>query len=317
MELSVVIVTYNTREMLRTCIASVKEKTSEIKYEIIVVDNVSQDKTVEMLRDEFPDVKVIQNDKNAGFSSGNNKGIKAASGTYILILNPDTKVKTPNGLKLLVEFMTMHPEAGIVAPRLILMKDGKVQRSAFVRYPSIMTFVGEWTPANEIINKLFPCWDHWGKYYYDISQLNMVRNVGWAVGAALLMKKENFAKTGYFDENIFLLAEDTDLCMNVRKAGYEIIYCPDVEIFHHWGVTQSNIEFTLNCYYNGMGYYLKKHHGDFCRCCCYAAAALGSIISIAFYSALLPLWKTRRTQLKSRIAWYGGWLKLLCHKANK
>jgi GT2 family glycosyltransferase len=316
MELSVVIVTYNTREMLKACITSIKEKTNDIEYEIIVVDNVSKDNTSEMLGEQFPDVKVIQNTKNTGFSGGNNQGIKAASGTYILIMNPDTQLKTPNGLKLLVEFMKQHPEAGLVAPRLILMKNGTVQRSAFVRFPNVLTFAGEWAPVNAVINKMLPHWDHWGKYYYDVSQLNTVKNVGWAIGAAMLMKKDNFIKTGDFDENIFLLSEDTDLCWKVRNAGYEIFYYPDVELFHHWGANQENLSFTLNCYYNGMGYYLKKHHGDLYRHCCYAITALGSVISIAFYSALRPLWKARRDQFKNQIAWYGSWLKLLYHKAS-
>jgi Predicted glycosyltransferases len=115
-----------------------------------------------MIKKEYPEVRIIRNEESIGFGGGNNQAFALARGEYIMILEPDTLIKSDNAISMLVKYLRTHPDVGAVAPKLILVKNGKVQRSAFLRFPSLLTFAFEWFPLNEAINKLFPRFDHCG-----------------------------------------------------------------------------------------------------------------------------------------------------------
>ncbi len=234
--LSIVIVSWNVREDLKECLKSlfevgdwglgIGEKTPAI--EVIVVDNGSTDGTVEMVRREFPQVKLIAKGENLGYTRANNIGIKQSSGKYILLLNPDTIVK-PNALQALVDCAEAHPDAGIIGAKL-LNPDGSIQRSAR-SFPDI----GAGLFRNTLLGRLFPNNPFVRRYLLTDFGYDQVREVDWVSGAAMLVKREVFEQIGLLDERFWAYCEDVDLCWRAWQAGFKVLFCPNAVIIHKIG----------------------------------------------------------------------------------
>jgi len=193
--------------------------------EVIVVDNASTDGSADMVAEEHPWAKLIRSERNLGFSAGNNLGIGAASGRYVLLLNPDTLVH-PGALGMLVEFADSHPQAGIIGPRL-LNADGSIQYSCR-SFPTLATgffrntFLGRLFPKNRFNREyLLTDWDH-----------SAVREVDWVSGAAMMIRREVLDQVGLLDEGFFMYCEDVDICYRAHHAGWKVMYCPDAVITH-------------------------------------------------------------------------------------
>ncbi len=234
--LSVVIVSWNVRDDLRECLQSLLgtgdlgsgtgKQLSEI--EVIVVDNASIDGTAETVRREFPQVKLIVNDENFGYTKANNIGIRQSRGKYILLLNPDTVVK-PNALQALIECAEAHPDAGIIGAKL-LNPDGSIQRSAR-SFPDI----GAGLFRNTFLGRLFPNNPFVRRYLLTDFSYDEVHEVDWVSGAAMLVRRELFERIGLLDERFWAYCEDVDLCWRAWQAGFKVLFCPNAVIVHKIG----------------------------------------------------------------------------------
>jgi hypothetical protein len=257
MELSIIIVNWNVKDLLRKCLLSIFEHKPGFPFEVIVVDNASTDGSVHMVRSEFPHkVQLIVNDENRGFSVANNNGIKHSQGKYILILNPDTEVKS-GAISTLVEFLKNHKEAAAVAPR-ILNPDGTLQESvlSFPTLPALLLraiFVEALWPENPITHK----------YFSRDFKYQSIAEVDQPMGAAILFKREIFNKVGLFDEHSFMFFDEVDLCYRIKQAGYKIYFTPQAEIIHHlsksvqkWGALNLSRNWTRS-----RNHYFFKHYG--------------------------------------------------------
>ncbi len=227
-ELSICIVAWNVREILRDCLSSIRRSVSGVKYEILVVDNCSGDGTGAMVKSEFPGVVLIRNTANRGFAAASNQAIRAGRGRYLILLNPDTLVRE-GSLEELVSFLDLRPSAGGAGPRL-LNPDGSLQPS--VRsFPTFASALGR----HSILGQL-GCFRRAGADYLQ-SNFNYDRPavVDQPMGAALMLRREALAAVGLLDERFFLYFEEVDLCRRLTRAGWPLWYNPAAEIIHRGG----------------------------------------------------------------------------------
>jgi len=226
-KLSVIILNYNTKELLSDCLKSVKEHMNEVPMEVIVSDNSSTDGSQTMIKNNFPWVKFIEGE-NEGFSKGNNRAKPFVNGEMVLFLNPDTIVRKDVFQKT-VRYLEEHPKVGAMTCKLILA-DGSMDKDIRRKFP---------TPRISF-NKLIL-----GKtreYYYEDIPENVTHEVESIQGAFFLSYKKILDKVGWFDERYFFDGEDVDLCYQIYKAGYTLVYYPDVYITHLKGVTKGKVK---------------------------------------------------------------------------
>jgi N-acetylglucosaminyl-diphospho-decaprenol L-rhamnosyltransferase len=246
-DVSAVVVTYNAAQWIARSLESLRGAVGEL----IVVDNGSTDATVELVREKFPEALVIEQE-NRGFGAGNNVGMRAASGRYFVLLNPDAWL-TEGALAALVAFADEHPEAAVVGPRL-LNPDGSLQRS--VRgYPSpwrIATeyfFLRKLAPRSRTLNAFFGAnFDH-----------ESVREAEFLGGACLLVRRDAVDSVGGFDEDFFLMSEEVDWCYRFRQAGWKVLFYPGAEVVHVVGASLNPAQFKEIV--RGHLQFLRKHRG--------------------------------------------------------
>ena len=228
MKLSIIIVSWNTCDLLEKCLHSIQRDLVGSMAEVFVIDNNSNDNTVEMITEIFPRVRLIANKSNDGFAKANNQGIKEATGDYVLFLNPDTEL-FPDTISKSIEFMASHPDCGVMGPQM-LYGDGKLQ-------PSVRRFPTVWPVFLMLIKapKFFKNIKSINNYLATDFDYNKEQVVDQVMGAYMMTKMEVLNKTGLLDEKFFIWFEEVDLCLRVRKAGYKIIYNPEVKIIHHGG----------------------------------------------------------------------------------
>lgn len=254
MKLSIIIVNYNVKEFLQNLIHSIEKAASNISHEIIIVDNASDDGSVDFIREKFPFTKLIVNNKNLGFSKGNNIGIAEAQGEYILFLNPDTLVSEDTFTKM-IEFFETHPDAGLAGCK-ILNSDGTIQLACRRSFP------GPWTSFCKVtgLSSIFPKSKLFARYNLTYLDENKTYEVDAVSGSFMMIKKEIYQKIGGFDEQFFMYGEDLDLCYRVQKAGYKVYYVHDSQIIHYKGEStrRSSLDET-KFFYNAMHLFVKKH----------------------------------------------------------
>lgn len=228
MKLSIVILCWNDLKVITDCLTSIYAGTHSIEFEVIVSDNGSTDGSIQSIRENFPQVRLIENGRNLRFSKGNNAGIQVSQGEYVLILNPDTIVHD-GALDKLIVFADKHPEAGAFGCR-VLNADGTFQGCIWP-FPNPRS---QWCWALQLHPLAYLSdWFHPGRYVgWDG---NTERSVGWPAGCFTLVRGELLKRLGGFDEQFFYCHEDTDLCRRIWDAGYPILYSPDVTITHLGG----------------------------------------------------------------------------------
>lgn len=260
MELSIVIVNYNTAPLLFNCLCSIYENFPKPEWEIIVVDNNSLDHSVEMLREKFKQVQIINNKVNAGFAAANNQGAAQSSGEYVLFLNSDTLV-CPQSLPKMIEFMAGHEKVGAMGP-LLIGPAGKIIQMSWGWHPS---FFGEmlqkyFTPENVQQSKLV-------NTLVKLLQ-KKVRPVAHVAGAGLLVRQKAFAAAGGFDQNLALYFEEPDLCYRLSQAGWKIVFNPEIKIVHLLGQTAQNIWQKKKLIYRQSQLYFYRKHASFWERAC-------------------------------------------------
>ena len=228
LELSVTICSWNTQGDLRQCLASLEAVRDELPFEVLVVDNCSEDGSADMVEREFPWVRLFRMSTNLGFTRGHNLLLAERCAPHALLLNSDTIVH-PGALKTLLSFIQENPEAGIIGPKL-LNPDGSLQFSCR-RFPNPMAALFRNTP----IGKLFPKNRFTRDYLMQDWRHDQVREVDWVSGAAFLARKELMDKIGFLDSNFFMFCEDVDWCWRTWKAGFKVFYVPQAVITHAIG----------------------------------------------------------------------------------
>ncbi|MDD5043302.1 MAG: glycosyltransferase family 2 protein [Patescibacteria group bacterium] len=228
MDLSIIIVSWNVKNLLQKCLESIYRETKNISFEIFVIDNASTDGSAEMVRNNFPQVKLIVNKKNEGFAKGNNQGIKESHGDFILILNPDTEI-LDGAIEKTLDFIKSKKDAGIVGCQ-ILNADKTIQ-------PSVRRFPSFW-PIFLIflkLPKLFSNLSTVSRYLATDFNYQSMAEVEQVMGAFILIKRELFEKVGLFDEKFFIWFEEVDLCKRAQKNGYKVYFAPLGKIIHYGG----------------------------------------------------------------------------------
>ena len=235
-QLSVCIVTYKARDLLRECLQSLYENTRLPELEVIVVDNGSQDGIGDMLQQEYPAVQFIENEGNAGFTRPMNQALRVARGEYLVQLNPDTLV-LPNALDQLVGFMESNLEVGICSPK-VLNRDHSLQKSCRRGEPRpwamISYFLG--------LSTLFPRSKFFGRYHLNYMDENAIHEVAGVSGSCMLIRREVIDQIGFLDERFFAYQEDADYCFRAHQAGWRIYYMPQAQIIHYGGQGGSRVE---------------------------------------------------------------------------
>ncbi len=251
MKLSVIILNYNVKYFLQKCIQSVQDAITNIDAEIIVVDNASSDDSCKMVKQNFPNVILLESKKNLGFPKGNNRGVAMAKGEYTCILNPDTVVAEDTFIKALA-FADAQKDCGIVGVKLI---DGtgnflpESKRGIPTPWVAFTRFSGLY----KLAPKLF------GKYYASHLKENENGEVSILVGAFMLLKKSIYKEVGGFDEGAFMYADDIDLSYAVKEYGYKNYYFSDTTIIHYKGESTNKDQKTLHHSREAMKFFYKKH----------------------------------------------------------
>ncbi|MGC9318908.1 MAG: glycosyltransferase family 2 protein [Armatimonadota bacterium] len=227
-DVSVCIVSWNVADDLRACLEAVRAQHTPPSFEIIVADNASSDESVAMVREHFPEVHLIVNEENLGFARACNQTLRAARGRYLLMLNPDT-VLQPDALERLVAVADAHPEAGIVAPRLVY-PDGSLQYSCR-RFPTITAAIFR----NTLLGRLFPNATSASRYVMADWDHETEQEVDWASGACLLVRREAYEEVGELDEGFVWGSEDVDYCLRMHEAGWTVLYSPVTTVVHAVG----------------------------------------------------------------------------------
>ncbi|KPL00440.1 MAG: hypothetical protein AMJ91_04795 [candidate division Zixibacteria bacterium SM23_73_3] len=254
-DLSIIIVNYNVKEFLRRCLNSIFDFHKDLNFEVMVIDNNSEDQSANMVRRKFPQVKLYENKRNEGFSAACNQGIRETKGRYVLLLNPDTEF-TPGGISKMVEFMDANPQVGICGPRMI-DSQGKIHFSCR-SFPSYLTAISS---GQSILNRLFPHNPLSRKYLLKDQDQNQKREVDWISGSCLLTKREVFERIGLLDEIFFMYVEDVDFCYRAKKAGFSVYYFPNVEIVHHIGKSTKKRKLLMQTeHHRSMYHFFVKHH---------------------------------------------------------
>ena len=252
-DLSIVIVSWNVRDLLQRCLISLRA-CHEPECETIVVDNASSDGSPDMVRRQFPQVKLIASESNLGFVRANNLGAAAGTGRYILLLNPDTEFL--DGIAAMVNYMDGHPDVGVLGPRL-LFPDGRVQPSRR-RFPTLATAFLEST----VLQNWFPRHRVLQDYYAQEKTDDEEQDVDWLVGACLLIRRTSWDQVGPLDENIFMYSEELDWCHRARDAGWRVVYVPWANVLHHEGQSSEQVIAARHIYFQSSKvYYFRKYYG--------------------------------------------------------
>ena len=250
MQISIIIVNWNTRELLADCIESIYVSPPEGKFDIWVVDNFSSDGSPAMIRESFPEVNFIENNENVGFAKANNQALRISQSEYVLLLNPDTVVKS-NAISELILFLDNNPDAGIAGARLI-NPDGTLQISAFP-FPTLFREFWRMFHIDSVV-----CLSNYPMKNWDQDQ---AREIDTLLGACMLIRREALIQFGLFDEEYFIYSEEVDLCTRLNDAGWRLYWVPSAVVIHYSGrSTQQVSEDVFLRLYEGRILYFRKHH---------------------------------------------------------
>ncbi len=298
MKVSIIIVNWNAWEYLQNCLATIFNANYLDEYEVLLVDNASTDNSLDLVKREFPLIKVIANSENVGFSRANNQGIRQCLGEYILLLNPDTDIR-PFSINIQFDFLSTHPKTGIVGPRL-LNGDGTIQDSCYP-FPTLAREL--WRLLH--LDKIHP----FGSYNLSTWDLTRPREVDSLQGACLLIRREVFDQIGQLDEDYFMYTEEIDFCYRAKKAGWGITWLPTAEVIHYGAQStrQAAASMFLELYHSKLLFF-RKHYGR--------RAAWIYKLSIFFASifrlALTPFaWLEKMPKREQHIALSRNYLRLL------
>ena len=250
-ELSIIVVNWNTRDLLRDCLAALYAADLPRLTEIIVVDNASTDGSAAMVLAEFPEVDLLVSERNLGYARANNQALKRARGRHVLLLNSDTRVSPP-AIRLLMCLMDAHPNAGACAPRLVTT-NGVAQPFAYGGEPTLIYLLRR-AVVRWLLRRDLHDWER-----------PEVHEVDWASGACLLVRRDALDAVGPLDESMFMYFEDVDWCLRLRKLGWRVLVQPEAVVTHIGGQSLRQNPEARQCYYRSLSTFYAKHYGCLTR----------------------------------------------------
>jgi GT2 family glycosyltransferase len=289
-DLSIVMVCWNDKGYLEPCLHSLYNSGLRSTFDVVAVDNGSTDGSQEMLRKEFPEVKLIQNDHNAGLGKASNQGIEATRGRYVLLLNNDTIVNGPS-FDAMVDFLGKHPEVAAVGGQL-LNPDGTVQ-SCYNDFPTLRE---EFLIATRLGDRLWP------GYPSNVTD-TQVRSVDWMTSACLMLRRDALDQVGLLDEQYFIYGDETDLQYRLKKAGWQMYYLPQATTIHYGGGSMNRWG-RRRMVYRGKMLFFQKNYGPVRTGALRVMLAGLSIAKIGIWGVafVLPGWRDRaRKELHSNV----------------
>ena len=265
LDLGIVIVSYSTCDLLRTCLQSVYASQGDFTFAVCVVDNASPDGSAEMVAAEFPQARLIANTENIGYPSANNQGLRAfgfaetpdprsQTPRFALLLNPDTELP-PDALAQMLEFMAQHPDAGVAGPKLVLL-DGSLDLACRRSLPMPEVCFYKLTG----LSRLFPRSRRFGRYNLTYLDPDQVAQVGSVVGAFMLVRAEAIAQAGLMDERFFMYGEDLDWAHRIQAAGWKVYYNPAVTVSHVKRAASRHSPRAQIEFYRAMDIFYRKHY---------------------------------------------------------
>lgn len=302
MDLSISIVTWNTKDLLEQCLCSIYDTAGEVNFEIFVVDNNSFDGSPKMVVEKFPQVNLIQNRDNLGYAKANNQAIRRSKGRYILILNSDTVV-LPNAIEVMVNFMDEHRKTGAIGCKL-LNPDNSLQPSYNKRFHNLTdAFLNNiffvFTIKMMILNnRIFRKYliQHFYKGY------NVEQEIAWSGGSCLMVRQETIEEAGLMDEHFFMYSEEQDWCYRTKAAGWKIYYIPYAQVIHYG--SQSSQQCSDRIFveiYRSQLFFYKKHYGDKSLKILKWIIVIGLVIRTVIQSAIYLLMKSKRKEIRGRL----------------
>ncbi len=284
MDLSIIIVNWNSVDYLKKCIASILSETRNLEFEIIVIDSASYDGSEKMLRTYYPQVLFIQSESNLGFARSNNVAYKESTGQYVLFLNPDTELVGP-AINTLYDWLHSLPVPGIIGCRL-LNSNRSVQTSCIQSFPTILNQILD----SEYLRKRWPRLSLWGMkalYGHD----GQPEEVDAISGACMMLKRSVFEQVGVFSEDYFMYTEDVDLSYKVRQAGYLNYYTPDATIIHFGGGSSQKVpnNFSVVMMQESIWRFLRKTRGSLYAFWYRSVLLLSALCRVAALTAAFPL----------------------------
>lgn len=298
--LSISLVNTNNKALLHECLKSLFCTQHGVEFETIVVDNVSTDGSVAMVREAFPQVRLIINDSRKGFGANHNQAIAASGGRFVLVLNEDTVVK-PGALRSMVDFLEAHRDVAAVGCRLE-NPDGTLQPSCY-KFPSPARAIAE----NLLLVAAFPNNRFFGDY--RAWSHDAVRYVDFVSGAAIMVRREAIQAVGTFDERFFIYAEETDWCYRMARAGWKVAFVPDGTIVHFGGQSSIAIKDRQFCEFNRSGQrYIRKHYGSGGAAINSLAMLVGGVLRVVLWSGVYVGRTAQRATAASRVRL---WCRLL------
>jgi len=280
LDLSIIIVNWNTRSIVCDCLRSIYEQCGEIELEVIVIDNASTDGSVEMVKKDFPQVTLIENPQNRGFAAASNQGIAISKGRYVLLLNSDTVV-LDNAIAKTAAFADSHPKAAIVGCR-VLNPDQTLQPTCFM-FPSILNML----LSSTYLYKLFPKSKFFGRERMTWWDRNEIREVDVVTGCFMLIRQKAIQQVGTMDEQFFMYGEETDWCYRFKQAGWKIMFTPACEIIHLGGQSSRQQRSKMMLQLRGsILLFIKKHNS-------FLTYALACLLVALFFFLRVPYWLLR------------------------
>jgi GT2 family glycosyltransferase len=300
-EVSVIIVSYNTRAMTLDCLRVLHEKLDGVKADVWLVDNASTDGSVEAVRDAFSDVHVVANKENRGFGAANNQAMKQARGDFFLLLNSDA-FPLDGAIQTLLEYSKGHPDVAVVGPRL-LNGDGSLQPSCW-KFPSPMRAVVE----NIGLASLLPHHPRFGDYSRWAHDEE--RAVDFVIGACMLVRREVHEQIGGFDEDFFLYSEETDWQRRITDQGWKIVFTPQAQVTHLGGASGASEKVKVNNhFFESLDRYERKHHGLGGLLVLRLAMSLGCLARAVAWTVVMLARPRRRRVARSKVR-MNSWLFL-------
>ncbi len=311
-DVSILIVNWNTRDLLRACLKSIFDQTRELSFEIVVIDNASDDDSAEMVRQEFPNVRLIQNIENAGFGRANNQGYHESCGEYILFLNPDTEV-LDHAIEKAVAFMKAHPHVWLCGAKS-LHPDGTMQVST-AYFPSLGMIWTNGVPLKIALSmfaplkKIFKTSAVYTNDGFTMTDASESRRVDYVLGQFMLTRRDVLEKTGVFDESIFMYEEEADLCYRIQQAGGEVWYVPDAVILHHErrSIDQLPEAFRheVDWFLSARGRFMEKYHGKAMKGLFHLMTWFSSAVKLVMYAFLFLVDRRKRIYFSRRLMYHG------------
>ncbi|MBC7476423.1 MAG: glycosyltransferase family 2 protein [Candidatus Sericytochromatia bacterium] len=290
MDVSIIVISYNTKDYTKKCLESIYQKTKDIDFDIYVVDNKSSDGSQEMIKSNFPQIKLIENNHNVGFGSANNQAIKLSIARYVFLLNPDTFLLN-NAIKILYDFIDNKGNKGVGCCGGDIFDQDMLPIISHGHFPTLRHIIFEFG-----LNKIFKSYfinnisDGVANYGYKI------KNVQYISGSAMLIRREALDKVGLFDEDFFLYYEETELCYRIFKLGYRIMLVPQAKIIHYMSKSVEKINNEKKIRFQTTGKYLffKKSYGTL-------QAKIAVLLLIIKYSLLTILLRKKDYFIRLKI----------------